>query len=375
MIFREFAARMPVGCSGHSMRGEASLERSGNPFVAADKGGSVRNMARVSHEQSPARRREKAPQPQPEHEEPRLQDPSLLALSLRDYRAIVIRAGKEALDDHITNLAAAIAYYSFLAIPSLLLVAVGVFSLFASPDAIGTITDKLAGIVPREALTLVDDSLTRVVENNAGSGIAMAVVGMVLAVWSLTGAMQTLMWALNSAYERQETRGFIKRRLTALVMVILMLFAFVLAFGLLVLGPHLSGWIGNAVGIEAVIDWLWWTAQWPVLIFGLLVAFATILYLGPNVDHPRWQFLSFGTAFAVVVWLLGSGAFAVFVSQFGSYNKAWGSLAAVIVMLTWLWLSALALLFGAELNAEAERSRELRRGEPAELELQAPERH
>ena len=179
---------------------------------------------------------------------------------------------------------------------------------------------------------------------------------------------------LNSAYERDETRGFLKRRLTALVMVILMLFAFVLAFGLLVLGPHLSGWIGEAVGIEAVIDWLWWTVQWPLLILGLLVAFATILYLGPNVDHPRWQFLTFGTALAVVVWLLGSGAFAVFVSQFGSYNKAWGSVAAVIVMLTWLWLSALALLFGAELNAEAERSRELRRGEPAEVELQAPAR-
>ncbi len=89
----------------------------------------------------------------------------------------MVRASKEALDDHITNLAAAIAYYSFLAIPSLLLVAVGVFSLFASPDAIGTITEKLAGVVPREALTLVDDSLTRVIENNASSGIAMALSG------------------------------------------------------------------------------------------------------------------------------------------------------------------------------------------------------
>ena len=124
-------------------------------------------------------------------------------------------------------------------------------------------------------------------------------------------------------------------------MVILMLFAFVLAFALLVLGPQLSGWIGQAIGVEAFIDWLWWTAQWPVLILGLLVAFAAILYLGPDVDHPRWQFLTFGTALAVVVWLLGSGAFAVFVSQFGSYNKAWGSVAAVIVMLTWLWLSTL----------------------------------
>ena len=225
---------------------------------------------------------EEAPQPQPEHDEPKLQDPSPTELSLRDYRAIVVRAGKEALDDHITNLAAAIAYYSFLAIPSLLLVAVGAFSLFASPEAIGTITEKLAGIVPREALTLIDDSLRRVTENNASSGIVMAVVGLVLAVWSLTGAMQTLMWALNSAYERDETRGFLKRRLTALMMVILMLFAFVLAFGLLVLGPLLSGWIGEAAGIEAVIEWLWWTAQWPVLILGLLVAFATILYLGPE---------------------------------------------------------------------------------------------
>jgi membrane protein len=315
-----------------------------------------------------------APPPQPEHEEPALSDPSPTELSLRDYRAIVIRAGREALDDHITNLAASIAYYSFLAIPSLLLVAVGIFSLVASPDAIGTITDKLGGIVPREALSLIDDSLTRVIENSASSGIAMAVVGIVLAVWSLTGAMQTLMWALNSAYERDETRGFLKRRLTALVMVVLMLFAFVLAFGLLVLGPYLSGWIGEAAGIEAFVQWLWWTAQWPVLILGLLVAFATILYLGPDVDHPRWQFLTFGTVLAVVIWLLGSGAFAVFVSQFGSYNKAWGSLAAVIVMLTWLWLSALALLFGAELNAEAERSRELRRGEPAEVALQAPPR-
>jgi membrane protein len=334
-------------------------------------------MARNSgaHERRvPSSEHEEAPQPQPEHEEPTLRDPTPTKLSLRDYRAIVVRAGKEALDDHITNLAAAIAYYSFLAIPSLLLVAVGVFSLFAGPDAIGTITEKLAGVVPREALTLIDESLRRVTENQASSGISMAVVGTLLAIWSLTGAMQTLMWALNSAYERDETRGFLKRRLTALVMVVLMLFAFTLAFGLLVLGPHLSGWIGDAVGLEAVVAWLWWTAQWPVLILGLLIAFATILYLGPNVDHPRWQFLTFGTALAVLVWLLASGAFALYVSQFGSYNKAWGSVAAVIVMLTWLWLSALALLFGAELNAEAERSRELRRGEPAEVELQAPPR-
>jgi membrane protein len=312
------------------------------------------------------------PEPQPEHGEPKLAEPTPRDLSKRDYLAILIRAGKESLNDHVTNLAAALAYYAFLAIPSALLVAVGVFSLVAGPDAIQTIIDKVETVAPEEAVTLLRDSLERVTESQSGSGITMIVVGSVLALWTLTGSMQTLMWALNSAYDREETRGFVKRRLTALAMVILMLLAFGLAFGLLVLGPVLSGALGSALNMETLVNWLWWTAQWPLLLLGLLFAFATILYLGPNVDHPRWRFLTFGTAISVVVWLLASGAFAIYVSQLGSFNKTWGSLAAVIIMLTWLWLSGLALLFGAEVNAESERSRELRRGEPAETELQAP---
>src|ERR687895_2311695 len=311
------------------------------------------------------------PQPQPEHEEPTLVEPGPRDLSRRDYFAILIRAGKEFMADHITNLAAALAYYAFLSIPSLLLIAVGVFSFVGSRDAVEEIIQRLEPVAPQEALTLVEETLTRVAETGANSGYTMIVVGSVLALWTVTGAMDTLMWALNLAYDREETRGFFKRRLTALVMIVLLLLAFVLVFGLLVLGPHVSGWIGDAVGMEAVVKWLWWTAQWPILIFGLLFAFATILYLGPNVDHPRWSFLTFGTAISVFIWLAASGAFAFYVSQFSSYNKAWGSLAAVIIMLTWLWISGLALLFGAEVNAESERSRELRRGEPAEKELHA----
>ena len=312
------------------------------------------------------------PQPQPEHEEPKLAEPGPSDLSKRDYGAIVARAGKQALKHHVTNLAAALAYYGFLAIPSLLLVSVGVFSLVGDRSTVMEVIDRLETVVPQEALELIRSSLERVTELQSNSGIAMIVVGSVLALWTVTGAMDTLMWALNSAYEREETRGFFKRRLTALLMIFLLLVAFALAFGLLVLGPHLSGWIGDAVGLEALVKWLWWTAQWPLLILWLLLTFATIFYLGPNVDHPHWRFLTIGTALSVVVWLVASGGFAFYVSQFGSYNKAWGSLAAVIIMLTWLWISGLALLFGAEVNAEAERSRELRRGEPADVELQAP---
>jgi membrane protein len=314
---------------------------------------------------------EEAPQPQPEHEEPKLEDPTPSSLSARDYLAILKRAVKKTSKDYLTNIAAALAYYGFLAIPATLLVVLGVFGLLAGPGTVSTIMDKVGTVMPAEAESLLRSALTNVTESH-GTGIALIGVGSVLALWTLTGAMQNLMWALNIAYDREETRGFARRRLASLMMVLLVFIGFALSFGLLVLGPHLAGWVGDAVGQRSLVEWIWWVAQWPVLIGGLLFAFAGILYLGPNVDHPRWRFMSFGAIVAVVVWLAASGAFAFYTSRFGSYNKTWGSLAAVVVMLIWLWLSSLALLFGAEVNAEAERSRELRRGEPAEMELQAP---
>ena len=314
-----------------------------------------------------------APTPQPEQQEPQLHDPGLTDLSAQDYKAILTRAGKQALAHGITDLAAALAYYSFLAIPAVLLVAVGLFSLFASPDAITTLIDKLGTVVPSQATQLIEDSLRQMNENRSGS-LAMVIVGFVLALWTTMGAMTSFMRAVNRAYDREEGRGFVRQRLVAVQMVIAMGVAFLLVFGLLVLGPVMSGWIGNALDIEGVMGWLWWVVQWPILLIGLLAVFATVLYLGPNVDHPRWRFITPGSVFAVVVWLIASGLFAVYTSMFDSYNKTWGSLAAVIVMLTWLWVTGIALLLGAEINSEAERSRELRQGEPAERRIQAPSR-
>jgi len=314
---------------------------------------------------------DEAPEPLPEPDEPRLADPGPADLSKRDYFAILRRAVKKFSQDHMTNIAAALAYYAFLAIPSALLVGVGVFSLVAGPHAVTTLIGKLHGIVPGQATSLLDSSLRNMVHNK-GTGITVLSIGGVLAFWSLTGAMQNLMWAMNIAYGREEGRGFIRRRITALWMVLFWLIGFALAFGVLVLGPHLSTWIGDALGARTVTKIVWYVAEWPLLIGGLLVAFAGLMHYGPNLKHPRWRFLTFGSVVAIVIWLVASGAFAFYVSKFSSYNKTWGSLAPVVVMLTWLWLSAVALLLGAEINAEAERSRELRRGEPAEAELQAP---
>ncbi len=320
---------------------------------------------------SEAERDEARPEPQPEHDEPRLADPTPVSLSARDYVAILRRSLQEVRRDNLTNIAAALAYYSFLAIPSVLMVAVGSFSLVGDRSTVQTVVAKLGAILPPQAQTLLKGSLTTLLAHK-GTGVTVLVVGTVLALWSLTGAMQNVMWALNVAYEREETRGFVRRRLTSLTMVAFAAVAVLLVFGLLVLGPHMATWVGDAVGEKTVVGWVWWAAQWPVLIVGLLLAFAGIYHLGPNVRHPRWQFLSFGSVLATAIWLALSGAFAFYVSRFGSYNKTWGSLSAVVVMLTWLWLSSLALLVGAEVNAEAERSRELRQGLDADVRLRAP---
>ena len=312
-----------------------------------------------------------APQPQPERHEPRLEDPTPTKLSARDYVAILKRAAKKTMDDNLPALAAALAYYAFLAIPAALLVAVGTFSLVAGPDTINSLVTTLDKVMPSQAVDLIRQSLTNMTRSSA-TGITIIGIGGLLAVWSLGGAMQNVMWALNIAYERKETRGFVRRRLTGWGMLLFVFLGFALSFGLLVLGPQLSGWIGNASGEPGLVNALWWAAQWPIVIFGLMFAFAGVLFLGPNVDHPRWRFLTIGSAVAALIWLAASALFGLYVNYFGSYNKTWGALAAVVVMLIWLWLTGLALLFGAEINAEAERSRELRRGEPAEVELQAP---
>ena len=312
-------------------------------------------------------------QPQPETREHRLENPGLRDLSRRDFVAILKRAGRSALADQITDSAAALAYYTFLSIPATLLVALGVFGLVASPADVVNLMDHLRGTVPSEAITLIRDSLTRITKSGGGS-ITAVVIGFVLALWTLSGSMNALMRAVNSAYGRRETRGFIRQRLTALAMIVCLLLAAALVVCFLVLGPLLSSAVGDALGWQSVIGWIWWTVQWPILLLGLLTAFAAVYVLAPDVEHPRFNILAPGTVLAVVVWLVASAGFSVYVATFASYNKTWGSLAAVIVLMTWLWLSSIALLLGAEINSETERSRELRAGLPAEDDLVAPTR-
>ncbi|HEX5558692.1 MAG TPA: YihY/virulence factor BrkB family protein [Gaiellales bacterium] len=280
-------------------------------------------------------------------------------LRARDAGGIAYRALRRAHSDHALNLAQAVAFNLFLALPAAALVIVGVFANVAGPGTAGRLLTHLNTIVPQSVIRLVDHSLTQVTSRNGG-GTAMIVVGLVLALWSLIGAMQTLQWALNVAHDLDEKRGFVHTRLAAVAMLACFAVAFVLAFGLLVLGPQASHWAGDAIDQPTVVSWIWWTAEWPVLIVVLLLAFGGIYRFGPDMQGCRWRVVSAGTVTAVAVWLAASGGFAWYVSNLGSYNKSWGSFAAVIVMLTWLWLSSLALLVGAAIDAEVARTRRRR---------------
>jgi membrane protein len=282
----------------------------------------------------------------------------------RDWPSILIRAGKSFFADNMTMLASALAYSAFLAIPSVLLVAVGVFTLVAGPSTITMLMHHFDHVMPSQATTLLGGSLRRL-NAHPSQGIVMTIVGFVLALWSTTGAMTSYMTAINLAYERKDRRNFARKRMVAAAMAAVIATAFLLVAVLLMFGPPIERLVAlHTGGAGGAIGWIWWIAQWPILLFGLLTAFATLLYLGPDVDFPKWQFLTPGSLVAALLWLAASGGFAYYSATFGSYNKTWGALGGVIVMLVWLWLSAMALLLGAEINAEAERSRARPTAEP-----------
>jgi len=297
---------------------------------------------------------------EPHAGESRLADPRLRDLSLRDWREIFVRAVKRLLADHGTMLASALAYSTFFAIPSVLLVVVGTFTLVVGADTISSLMQHFSSVMPAEVTSLLGRSLHRL-DRSPSESVAVTIVGAVLALWAMTSAMTTYMTALDLAYERKDRRSFVRRRLVALALVALIGLVFLLVAVLLIFGPPLEQLVSShAGGASGAVSWLWWIAQWPILIGALLISFSILLDVGPDVTRPRRRLLTPGSVLATVVWLVASGGFAYYTSNFGSYNKTWGSLAAVIIMLTWLWLAALALLLGAELNAETERSLEWR---------------
>jgi membrane protein len=275
--------------------------------------------------------------------------------------------------DQCTDLAAALTYYAVLSVFPALLALVSLLGLFGQGEST---TQALLDIVRQLGQGQVADQLKGPIEQimgARGAGLAL-VVGLAGAIWSASGYVGAFGRAMNRVYQVDEGRPVWKLRpMVLLITVGLVVMAALVLLGLVVSGPVAQA-LGDAIGLGDASVTAWKVLKWPVML-GIVVVMVAVLYHStPNVRQPRFRWVSVGATVAILVWVLASVAFGFYVGNFGSYNKTYGSLAGVIVFLLWLWITNLALLLGAEVDAELERARELQAGIEAEREIQLPPR-
>src|SRR5436190_14879820 len=291
----------------------------------------------------------------------------------RSWWAILKRTVKEFRDDDLTDWAAALTYYGVMALFPMLIALVSLLGLFGSASSIRSLVSSLNDVGLGGLASGIQKPLNEIVNNRGSAGI-LFVVGLATALWSASGYIGAFMRASNAIYEVGEGRPFYKLRplqlLVTLVMVVLLA---IVAIGLVITGP-LTDAVGNLIGLGHTATTVFSIAKWPVMLVIVMGMFAGLYYVAPNVRQPRFRWVTPGSIVGVLVWILASGGFGFYVAHFNSYGKTYGSLGSVVVFLVWLWISNIALLFGAELDAELERERELVEGLPAQRELQLPAR-
>ena len=292
-------------------------------------------------------------------------------LTGRSWWYVLRKTVREFMDDQCTDLAAALTYYAVLAIFPAAVALVSLLGVVVEPQrAVGTALDVLEPLVSREVLGSVDGALREIATSDA-AGLAL-VLGLVGAVWTASGYVGAFGRAMNRVYEIDEGRPFWKLRPVMMLITIFAVVLSALVLLMLVVSGPLAESIGGVLGLGDEALLVWNIVKWPVIGAFVVCVVAVLYYATPNVQQPRFRWLSVGAVVAIVGWLLASVAFAFYVANFSSYNKTYGSLAGVIVGLLFLWITNLALLFGAELDSELERGRELQAGIPAEAELQLP---
>jgi membrane protein len=277
------------------------------------------------------------------------------------------RTLKEFSEDNLTDWAAALTYYGVLALFPALLAMLSIVGLVADPK---TLTDALTAVIPGAAA----DTITPVVNQiagqagTAGFGLVLGVAG---AIWSASGYVGAFTRAANIVYETPEGRKVWKLKpLQLLVTLIGVIFAAVIVASVVLSGPVVDA-VGRAIGLGSTAVTVWNVAKWPVIVVLVALMIAVLYYATPNVRLRGFKWVSPGAGVALLIWAVASALFAFYVANFGSYNKTYGALAGVIIFLVWFWLTNVALLLGIELDAEIERTRELKEGVPrAEKEIQ-----
>lgn len=300
----------------------------------------------------------------------------------RDYRpegtyekptkfGVLRRTITEFSEDNLTDQAAALTYYGLLALFPALIALVSIVGLFADPQSTSqTITDIVTQIGPSSAASTFSGPIQSITSNQSAAGI-MFVVGLLAALWAASGYVGAFMRASNVIYETPEGRPIWKLRpLQMLITLVIVVLVALLMLALVLTGPIVDA-VAGPLGISSTATTVWDIAKWPVMLVIVAAIIALLYYASPNVKLRGFKWVTPGAIFAVVVWLIASAAFAFYVANFSSYDKIYGTLGGLVVLLIWLWITNLALLFGHELNAERERGHELAEGVPrAEKEIQ-----
>jgi membrane protein len=274
--------------------------------------------------------------------------------------------------DELTDWAAALTYYGILAIFPALIALVSILGLIGT-SATRPLLDNLGSFAPGPAHQILANALNGLTQSRSGAGI-LFVVGLAGALWSASGYIGAFIRASNRIWDVEEGRPIWRiLPLRFFVTVLMLILLAATAFAVVVTGP-LADRVGKLLGIGGAFVTAWDIAKWPVLIVVVAFMFSLLYYATPNVRHLGFRWLTPGGVLAVVGWMVVSAAFGVYVANFNSYNKTYGSLGAIIVFLVWLWLSNVAILLGAELNAEIARGRQIEAGQPADREPFLPPR-
>jgi membrane protein len=250
--------------------------------------------------------------------------------------------------------AAQLSYYALLALFPALIFLTALMGLFSVQSFMPELMSYLRNVLPADALSMVQRFLTQVAE---GSGANILSLGALGALWASSSGVTAIMDALNVVFGvKEDRRPFWRVRLTAIVLTTGLAGFVIMSLALVLYGPTIGRWIADLMGFDVVFTWIWNVLQWPVIATLMLIVVAAIYHICPDRRHKRWRWVTPGSVFAVLMWLLVSLGFKAYVDNFGDYNKVYGSIAGVIVLMLWFYWSGMVLLLGGEINAEIEKA-------------------
>lgn len=287
-------------------------------------------------------------------------------LPKESWPSILKRTFKQFSDDQLTTWAAALTYFGVLSLFPMLLALVSVLGVIG-PSATQPLLDNLNTVAPGPAKDILTNVLTSLEQNKGGSLVAL-IIGLAAAIWSASGYIAAFMDASNNVWDAPEGRPIWKKIPVRLgVTVILLVLLTITSLAIVFTGP-VAQKAGDIIGLGDTFVSIWGIAKWPILLFMVSFMISLLYWACPNVKQPGFPWVTPGGVMAVVLWIIASGLFALYVGNFSSYNKTYGSLGGVIVFLIWLWITNIIILLGAEFNSEMERSRAIRAGHPEDKE-------